>query len=162
MVKPKYDHFTSAISCDDCPAITNTLGRKCPGKDKTSWSSCVIHWRFLFGPKWFLFSAPASFTLLLQQFDMTWQRFWEFMEGYVATFIASIIAFRSFFTGQSTRDRNMRRWIPSASWMERAKYRRNQRNEKSDVRKRDQLPSIPRALLTGMTTYIQAHRRSIE
>lgn len=86
-------------------------------------------------------------------YDLRWEWYWELMEAYIAILAASITAFRSVFTNQNVRDRNLNRWKPSASWIERAKHWK--RNQKSEEDEEDQLPSIPRALLTGMSTHIQ-------
>ena len=94
-----------------------------------------------------------SRTSRIDTYDLRWQWFWELMEAYVAILMASITAFRSFFTRANARDRNIKRWVPAASWMERAKLRRGR--EEEGVSGKDQLPAIPRAVLTGMDTRIE-------
>lgn len=67
--------------------------------------------------------------------------------------MASITAFRSFFTRANARDRINKRWVPAASWMERAKLRRGR--EEQGVGGKNLLPAIPWAVLTGMDTRIE-------
>lgn len=89
--------------------------------------------------------------------DMVWEFFWQTMEGCIAILMASITAFRTVFASHGTRlrrERREKRWVPSYTWIQRARERKKS-NEQGD-----QLPSIPRALLTGMRTFIRGHDRT--
>lgn len=92
--------------------------------------------------------------------DVVWSGFWLTIEGCVAVLMTSITAFRTAFTSRGTRDSGKKRWAPSHSWMRRARLRKQ--SEDDDILERGQLPSVPRALLTGVRTYIQEHHRTAE
>ena len=89
--------------------------------------------------------------------DVVWEFFWQTIEGCVAVLMASITAFRTVFASHGTRDSDEKRWVPAYTWIQRAKERK-WRNKSSEDE--DQLPSIPRALMTGMRTFIRNHDRT--
>jgi hypothetical protein len=94
--------------------------------------------------------------------DIVWEIYWQTMEGCVAVLMASITAFRSIFVSNGRRKARENKWTPSYSWVQRAKQRQKTRESKeSDVRE-DQHHYIPRALLTGMRTFIREHGRTAE
>lgn len=89
--------------------------------------------------------------------DMVWEFFWQTMEGCVAVLMASITAFRTVFASHGTRESGEKRWVPSYTWIQRARERKWKNKNNADG---DQLPSIPRALMTGMRTFIRKHDRT--
>ena len=91
--------------------------------------------------------------------DLVWEIYWQTMEGCVAVLMASITAFRSIFVSNGTQNSRENKWMPANSWIQRAK--RRQKSKESDVRENQQ-HSIPRALLTGMRTFIREHGRTAE
>ena len=89
--------------------------------------------------------------------DMVWSFFWRTMEGCVAVLMASITAFRTVFASHGTRDSGEKRWTPASTWLQRAKERQGRNKSSEDE---DQLSSIPRALMTGLRTFIRKHDRT--
>ena len=87
--------------------------------------------------------------------DLVWQIFWQIMEGCVALLMTSITAFRTVFVNQGTRDQGQKHWTPSYSWVRRARQRK--KSQQGDMSNKNRLPSIPRAQLTGMVSYIRRY-----
>lgn len=95
--------------------------------------------------------------------NMVWQVFWQALEGCIALLMASIMAFRSIFVSQGTRERERKRFAASYSWIQRAKQRKATSKEKdllsSSSDDQQRLPSIPQATFTKLKRHVQGHHR---
>ena len=93
-----------------------------------------------------------------QAADIVWVIFWQQVEACTAVIMVSLSAFRSFFVTHESRlreDRNRNRhWYMSkkkASAWRRKVLLRSESGEETD----HHLPQIPRATMTGMSTFIR-------
>lgn len=90
------------------------------------------------------------------QIDVQWEVFWQDVEATVAVIMVSITAFRSMI-GMKTlkaREKRQRSWYS----YRRKLLARNFRKVSKDETDIEQLPSIPRATLTGMRTFINSDK----
>ena len=84
--------------------------------------------------------------------DFLWSIFWAQLNGCVAILLISITAFRSLFVVDGSRNSGEKK--PLNTSREKFWRRRQASNEKPDMG----LPMIPRAMLTGMRTFIGGPR----
>lgn len=107
--------------------------------------------------------GSASHT---QVYDLTWQLYWQYMEGCVACIMASVAAFRSLFVASSSREAKNNERRPSYSMrlrlIERIKRSRSKNSWEAMSGDEDQLPAIPSATLSGVKTFIRRNNRSAE
>lgn len=86
--------------------------------------------------------------------DIVWVIFWQQVEACTAVIMVSLSAFRSFFVAHESRlreDRNRnRQWYMSNK--KASAWRR--RLLQSEGEEMNQLPQVPRATMTGMSTFI--------
>lgn len=105
--------------------------------------------------------GSASHT---QVYDLTWQLYWQYMEGCVACIMASVAAFRSLFVASSSREAKKNEQRPSYSMrlrlIERIKQSRSKNSWEAMSGDEDQLPAIPSATLSGVKTFIRRNNRS--
>ena len=94
--------------------------------------------------------------------DLTWQIFWQHMEGCVAMIMASITAFRTAFITVDSRREKVKHQGPSYSMRQRlkAKLMFNRSDEANGSAGQENLPAVPQATLTGMRTFIRKNNRS--
>ncbi len=95
-------------------------------------------------------------------FDLVWISFWHHLEGAVAIIMVSLTAFRSMLGIKSLQARERER--AERSWLlHRPKLLvRYFKKETEDKSKSQQLPSVPRATLTGVRTFINGNGISNE
>lgn len=105
--------------------------------------------------------GSASHT---QIYDLTWQLYWQYMEGCVACIMASVAAFRSLFIASSSREAEKKERGPSYSirlrLIQKAKRSRSKNPWEAMSGDEDQLPAIPSATLSGVKTFIRRYNRS--
>lgn len=96
--------------------------------------------------------------------DIIWVIFWQQAEACIAVIMASFSAFRSFFVARDSRrreDQNRHRhWYMSKKNQMAAALRR--RRLLPETEEMDQLPDIPRATMTGMSTFIREGKTNNE
>ena len=89
--------------------------------------------------------------------DMVWVLFWHQVEGAVAIMMVSITAFRSLLGIKALKSREKKKversWLSHRSKLL-ARYFKKATQDESES---GQLPSIPRATLTGMRTFINGN-----
>lgn len=85
--------------------------------------------------------------------DLTWQIFWQHVEGSVALMMASVTTFRTAFVAVGAKRNEKKEQIPSYTLRQRllAKIKKS-----VDP---DGLPSVPGATLTGLRTFIHRNNR---
>lgn len=95
--------------------------------------------------------------------DLTWQIFWQYMEGCIALIMASLTTFRTAFIIVSSKRNEKKRKGPSYSMHQRlkAKLSRNRSDELEKWANEEGLPTIPGATLTGMRTFIHRKNRPV-
>ena len=103
-------------------------------------------------------------TLHAQVYDLTWQIYWQYMEGCVACIMASVAAFRSLFVANNSRDAEKNKRGPSYSMrqrlVERIKRSRSKNSWEAMSGDEDKLPAIPSATLSGVRAFIRRNNRS--
>ncbi|KAF2197974.1 hypothetical protein GQ43DRAFT_494580 [Delitschia confertaspora ATCC 74209] len=88
--------------------------------------------------------------------DTTWVIFWVHIEASSAVVMVSLTAFRTIFNQKKEeRDRRERLKRPSNSWRKLASFRR--KKPETTQATDNVLPSVPRATLTGLRTFIGGH-----
>lgn len=87
--------------------------------------------------------------------DIVWVIFWQQVEACTAVIMVSLSAFRSFFVTHESRLREDR--IRNRHWYMSKKMAlvRRQKMLQSESEETDRLPQIPRATMTGMSTFIR-------
>ena len=94
------------------------------------------------------------------RFDEVWLFAWQHIEACVAVAMISLTAFRSFFVGhesvQARQDLVRRRWYSNTL----EAIRRKKTTQQNDKEAMVEMPSIPRATLTGMRTFIQGGKHT--
>lgn len=85
--------------------------------------------------------------------DLTWQIFWQHVEGSVALMMASVTTFRTAFVAVGNKRNEKKEKIPSYTIRQRllAKLKKA-----ADI---EGLPSVPGATLTGLRTFIHGNNR---
>ncbi len=105
--------------------------------------------------------GSASHT---QVYDLTWQLYWQYMEGCTACIMVFVAAFRSLFIASSFRDVEKKKRGPSYSirlrLLQRIKSSRSKNSWEAMSGDEDQLSAIPSATLSGVKTFIRRNNRS--
>ena len=99
----------------------------------------------------------TSGFVIKNTFDMVWVIFWHQVEGAVAIIMVSITAFRSLLGIQALKVREKKRMERSWFLHRPRLLARYFKKDTSDESESQQLPSIPRATLTGMRTFINGN-----
>lgn len=92
--------------------------------------------------------------------DLVWVLFWQQVEACTAVIMVSLSAFRSFFVAHESRireDRNRNRQWYMSNKKALAWRRRLLQSEGEEM---DRLPQIPRATMTGMSTFISGRENN--
>lgn len=97
--------------------------------------------------------------------NLTWQHFWVYMEACVAIIMGSATAFRTLFTGESSRKRKMpenNARLHSFRLRLLRRYNNTIGGENSDWENTngEHLPTVPSPTLSGLRTFINRHRRT--
>lgn len=97
----------------------------------------------------------SKIRVRIHHVDIVWMIFWQQMEASMAVIMVSLSAFRSFFVARESRIRQNRHrhWYMSRKNQMAAAWRRKMFRSKSE--ETNQLPEIPRATMTGMSTFIR-------
>ena len=93
--------------------------------------------------------------------DLTWQIFWQHMEGCIALIMASLTIFRTAFVAVSSKRNEPEFRGPSYSMRMRlmTRFKRDRSAELEKPENEEKLPSVPRATLTGIRTFIRRNQR---
>lgn len=94
--------------------------------------------------------------------EMAWQLFWLGMEACIALIMASLTIFRTVFvTMRNERKEKEKKHLFVSSIRQRLRHRLNRRNPRDEL-ETNELPTIPRGILTGMRTFISRNNRSLD
>lgn len=85
--------------------------------------------------------------------DLTWQIFWQHVEGSVALMMASVTTFRTAFVAVGGKRNEKKEKIPSYTVRQRVLAKLKKAAEI------DGLPSVPGATMTGLRTFIHRNNR---
>ena len=100
-----------------------------------------------------------------QVYDLTWQIYWQYMEGCIACIMASMAAFRSLFVANNSRVAEKNEHGPSDSMRQKLvqKFKRSRSKAAWEAMPEDEdkLPAIPSATLSGVKTFIRRNNRSV-
>lgn len=88
--------------------------------------------------------------------DLTWQIFWQHVEGSVALMMASVTTFRTAFVAVGAKRNEKKEQIPSYTVRQRLLAKLKKAVDAEG------LPSVPRATLTGVRTFIHRNNRAEE
>lgn len=93
--------------------------------------------------------------------DVTWLLFWQHIEGCIALIMASVTILRTAFVTAGHKRDEKKKKEPSYSIRQRlmAKIKRDRSDDLEDTEL--DLPTIPRATLTGMRTFIHRNNRLV-
>lgn len=83
--------------------------------------------------------------------DAVWILFWQMVEACIAVTMVSLSVFRSFFVENTSQPKPER---DDAYYRNRQKYNWRKKWTNIDAEETGGLPKIPRAMLTGMRTFI--------
>ena len=87
--------------------------------------------------------------------DVTWEVFWSMVEACVAVTMVSLSVFRSFFVENTS---GPKREQDDAYYRNKQKYNWRRKWTGIDTEETEGLPKIPRAMLTGMRTFIRGEK----
>ena len=95
--------------------------------------------------------------------DLTWQIFWQHMEGSIALIMASVTVFRTAFVTAGSKKNGQKEQGPSYSVRQRLLARRNRihSDEMEKLGREEGLPAIPGATLAGLRTFIRRNNRPV-
>ena len=88
--------------------------------------------------------------------DIVWELFWQMVEACIAVTMVSLSVFRSFFVENTSRPTPEQ---DDAYYRNRRKYNWRKKWTNIDAEETGELPKIPRAMLTGMRTFIRGEKR---
>ena len=93
--------------------------------------------------------------------DLTWEIFWIWTEGCIASIMGSMAAFRTLFLPSVSRNAKRREERPPYSMRERLMRKAKRRKDSEwEEMENEGLPQIPAATLTGVRTFIRRNNRS--
>ena len=96
-------------------------------------------------------------------YDLTWQIYWQYMEGCIGCIMASVATFRTLFAASNSNAAKKENRGPSYSFRQRVEKRlRSGAKDPWEVVSGDdeEVPAIPSATLRGMRTFIRRNNRS--
>lgn len=93
--------------------------------------------------------------------DLTWEIFWQYIEGCIALIMASVTTFRTAIIAVSSKRNEKKHQGPLYSMRQRliAKLSRNRSDKFEKWVNEEGLPTVPGATLTGMRTFINRNNR---
>lgn len=91
--------------------------------------------------------------------DVTWEIFWQLVEACIAVIMVSLTAFRSLFVAHGAAAQNLQKRRPNSERRNRLDSMRFWKKRVSDdSEEMGGLPEIPRAIMTGLRTFIRGER----
>lgn len=84
--------------------------------------------------------------------DIVWELFWQMIEACIAVIMVSLSVFRSFFVESNSRPNPEQN---KAYYRNKRNYNGRKKWTDMDAEETETLPRIPRAMLTGMRTFLR-------